>query len=267
MKLILFSLLCLSTRIAAQCDEPVVHMSGTQLINNVSVTVTSFGDVDELADFCLQGPYWINSNFPGEDGGYTFTFLPPIQSVSLGFTAIDNKPSLPAVEEVEIYINGNHYFIPSPGLAPQECSAMAIITPSGNIGGDPSVNIDCGWSNLNITSDISTLTILGNKISGMPAGSIFSLKICTDLAVDDNPGVAKNITIFPNPIVDKVNFSGYQFSDASVSIFNAWGQLCKKTTGINGNRFSIDFDQFSNGLYIVQITELGNIIYTDKIIK
>lgn len=160
-------------QIQGQCSTQVFHSSGTLPVGCTSVTVTSDGSTGVL-DYCDETPYWIGVGSSG--GSYTFTFFPPVSSVSLGLTAINNQPAFSSQEEVRFEINGAPYPITIPGT-PGTCFTPAIITSTGAVGADTG---EVGaWGNMDINTTISTLKVEDVIFSGVPNGVIFSLFICS----------------------------------------------------------------------------------------
>src|SRR5690606_32728256 len=93
----------------SQCQNNVTIQNGVQNIDNVSVSVSSFGMVGYGSNCANSSPYLIGrtGNNYG-DGGYSFNFLPSINSLTLNFDAINNIDA-ENNEEIELLINGDHY--------------------------------------------------------------------------------------------------------------------------------------------------------------
>jgi gliding motility-associated-like protein len=210
--------------VQAQCTSQVTHISGTQVINCVNVTVTSFGETDVLPSYCpsVTTPYLIGYSFANGngDGGYTFNFSPPINAATLNFSGISN--TFPSSEEVMLFVNGTHYPIPTAGSL-NACDAMALLTPGGNVGGCIGCSVS-GWSGTNIVGPISTLTVF-DTISGAPAGCLFSLYICNPVVpAGGTVDLGNDTTLCPgnNLLLDAtVAGSTYHWQDNSTnSTFN-----------------------------------------------
>jgi hypothetical protein len=171
--LFLLLMVLLPYQMKGQCTRQVFHSSGTISVGCTNVTVTSDGSTGVL-DFCDETPYW--AGIGSSSGSYTFTFSPPVSSVSLGLTAINNQPAFQSEEEVRFEINGVPYPIMIPGT-PGACYTPAIITPTGAVS---AVSGEVGaWGNMDINTTISTLKVEDVIFAGVPNGVIFSLFICS----------------------------------------------------------------------------------------
>ncbi|MBD3584104.1 hypothetical protein [Flavobacterium selenitireducens] len=146
----------------AQCSNRVSHISKTFLINNVWVNVSSIGIVGESNYCSAVKPYWIGSNGKKEGPGeYTFSFSPPISSLSLNIIAIDNSAT--GEEEVEILLNSNKvklgFFAPNQNVG--KCiDELAVLTEEGNLSGKRnSPSISFGAKNIRIEGIIKEITV------------------------------------------------------------------------------------------------------------
>ncbi|MFV0304613.1 MAG: S8/S53 family peptidase [Moheibacter sp.] len=77
-----------------------------------------------------------------------------------------------------------------------------------------------------------------------------------------------NITVYPNPVVDKLNFQLNQtLTNTHVKVFNQMGQIVfnKKFDSLKSNQ-SVDFSSFPSGVYMVYIKSNEGTI-TKKVIK
>jgi len=157
----------------AQCLNKVDHLSGTQTVNCVDVTVTADGS-SLNGNICGIGPYWVGQF---ANGSYTFDFSRTITGVTIDVIAINNNFPPNAREELSVSINGAFYPITQPGV-PTNCPGIdpAEISPNGTIIGCN--NCVSGWEDITIIEPINTINIESIFISGGPGGIIFSLYIC-----------------------------------------------------------------------------------------
>lgn len=163
----------------AQCTNQLTHITGSQIVAGVNVTVTTAGNTCWWNTYCptVTSPYFIGyAPGPGSGpGSFTFTFSPPINGIRLNFGGASCGPS--DCEEVRLYINGAHYPMASIGTN-NACDAMASLTGAGDLRGCPGCGVS-GWSGTSITGfPISTLTVEDFVLMGFPNGSLFSLWIC-----------------------------------------------------------------------------------------
>lgn len=272
-RIILKVLFLYSTITFGQCNYQITHLTGTESVNGISVTVESFGKAMSYS-FCDVSPYMIGGGYPNGmfevgDGGYTFSFSPAISSASLNFSAIDNIPSWQAEEEIEILINGTHYNPSQSGLHLNECnSAMAVLKENGNIGGNPSVMTGSGFNNLSISGNIQTLTVFSHLIMGNPGGSLFSLSICNNNLQNDDFEMPISYNLFSNPMNDYFTFtSTKELNNVSMKVLNIQGQTCQELKAINGTQVYIERSSLAKGVYFIQVKEKDEIIFNSKIIN
>ena len=167
-------LLVLSQHLQAQCLNKVNHLTGTQTVNCVEVTVTPSGSSLNGMD-CGVGPYWVGQF---ANGSYTFDFSETITGVTIDVTAINNGFPLPGTnEELVVFINGAFYPITQPGV-PLNCPGRdpAEISPTGTIVACD--NCLSAWDNITIIEPINSIEIESRFLGGGPGGIIFSLYIC-----------------------------------------------------------------------------------------
>ena len=75
------------------------------------------------------------------------------------------------------------------------------------------------------------------------------------------------ISIYPNPFSSSTTIqSNEQFSDATLHIYNIYGQLMLQIAPINGNTFILESANLSNGMYYLQVSEGGKIRIKEKVI-
>jgi Secretion system C-terminal sorting domain len=161
----------------AQCTNKLSHISGTQLVAGVNVTVTSVGNTCSWTTYCfgITDPYMIGyAPGPGSGpGALTFTFSPAVDGLRFNFSGASGSGA--STEEIRLAINGAHYPMSSAG-APNACDAMAILTGAGDLQGVGGVS---GWANTNISGfPITTLTVEDFVLGGTPNGALFSLWFC-----------------------------------------------------------------------------------------
>jgi hypothetical protein len=171
-----------------QTLQRVSHLSGTQRINDIDVTVTSKGMIPILrpGTYCNKeaAPYFMGYNtstYECATGSYTFTFSPPVAFVTLNFEGISSSDVY--YEEVMIDVNGYHYPITETG-SPTPCEPLAALTPNGNITGCENCS-GSGWNGTHIEGPIYTLTITDSVIKGEPAGVLFGMYLSYVSLVED----------------------------------------------------------------------------------
>ncbi len=262
---ILFSVVTSLRTATAQCTNQVTNLSGTSIVNGINVTVTSAGLVDMLM-YCqgIATPYWVGQfNNSSGNGSYTFSFTPPVTGVTLNLSAISNIPGV-GVEEVLIKINGFNYAITS--LADTTpCEPMAVITPSGNIGGCFNCS-GSGSSGINIITPISTLQVNNLLISGVPNGTVFSIFICDSVPTGiDNLNADNHFSICPNPFNTNLNISTSETQLLELTVYDLLSN--KLIQQIFTNSASINTEQLAKGIYFYEVKNKNGIIKNGKVVK
>lgn len=75
----------------------------------------------------------------------------------------------------------------------------------------------------------------------------------------------EQITLFPNPAYEHITIAGLK-SQETIYIYNSVGKQVKKII-CSGPQMIIPLQEFTNGIYYLQITGPGGIHYTHKVIK
>ena len=248
---------CISVN--AQCTNQLFHTSGTLSINGVQVTTTSFGDFGIVTNYCPNStqPYLIGADYsyPNHTGGYTFQFSPSVDSVSLNFSGMHNG------EMVQIYVNGNHYSVPSIGVY-NGCDSLAHLTPTGDIvgqiDGSPS-----GWNGTIISGPINEITVIDSIIEGTPNGVVFSIFFCSNFTTSINENSKQKTSVYPIPTKDKIKVETEVNSELEIS--NLQGQVIISKI-LYQEISDVDISLLDNGVYILSISKNGK-SETKKIVK
>jgi hypothetical protein len=74
------------------------------------------------------------------------------------------------------------------------------------------------------------------------------------------------LTYFPNPVKDIFSISLQNEIITQIIISNSIGQLMNTKTNIYNNKYSLDFQDYPNGIYLVSIYT-GENMKTIKVIK
>ena len=260
MKILILSALLFSlntTTLFSQCTNQVLNLSGTSVVNGISVEVTSSGVVDSNSDYCDSTmPYFIGYNYisgSSGNGSYTFTFSPAIDAATLNFSGISNLGG--SSEEVKLFVNGLHYAIPEVGSA-SGCDALAVLTTSGDIAGCAECSVS-GWNGTTIAGPIYSLEVADSVIAGIPSGAIFSLFICNETTIGvEEKTATPNLQFFPNPFTTETRLqTNRMMQNASLIIYNSLGQEVKQVNAISGQSVTVSRDNLPEGLYFVYLTQ------------
>lgn len=256
--------LLVSSFAKSQCSDKIEIHSGTLLMNGINVSVTPTSTYSSISTNCNSAsPYYIGTQIGSGISGYKFDFNPPTTAVTLNFASLDNIGS--SVEEVQIYVNGSHYPVPSVGTV-NECGSVATITASGNI----RACVGCtsqGWDGTTIQGPISTITISNQTISGNTGGSVFSIFIC-DASLETNHILPNSeIIVSPNPAKDFLSIRlSKNDSPFSFVLFNSLGQKIITGKDCSPIETNVNVESVLSGIYYLEITKSNNITSVQKII-
>ncbi len=85
-------------------------------------------------------------------------------------------------------------------------------------------------------------------------------------------GITKNTnknssSIFPNPFISSTTIQTTEnLNNATLTIFNSYGQMVKQVNNISGQTISLLRDNLPSGLYFIHLTQNNKLITTTKII-
>jgi hypothetical protein len=251
-----------------QCTDQVLNLNGTATVNGTQVTVTSSGFVASNSVYCgATFPYFVGYSYSSNSGGngsYTFNFSPPISAATLNFSGVSRD--LSNAEEVKLFVNGTHYQIPAVGSL-NGCDALAILTPLGDIAACAGCSVS-GWNGTTINGPINSITVIDTVLIGAPAGSIFSLFICNDVSTGlvENK-ITDNHQYYPNPFfIETTLQTSIILKDASLIIYNSFGQKVKQIKNISGQTVILHRDNLPSGMYIFHLTQDNITITIDKLV-
>ncbi|MEP7264469.1 MAG: hypothetical protein ABI772_08225 [Bacteroidota bacterium] len=235
----------------AQCSNQVTHLTGTTTVNGVNVSVSSTGFTSDNSTYCASTiPYFVGYNVVSGNGMYTFNFSPSINSLTLNFSGISNGGI--GQEIVLLYINGTHYSIPSAGI-PNNCDAMATLTPTGDITGCASCGVS-GWNGTTISGNISSFSIVDSAAWGQGNGALFSLFICNSVQTGiDQSEANSSYQLFPNPF-------------SLQTTLQTTGQFVKQINNISGQEVILLRDNLSSGLYFIRLTQDSRLLTAEKLV-
>ena len=262
--LISFCLLFFSEVTRSQCPNQVTHLTGTSIVNGVSVAVSSNGNVDANTAYCIStNPYFVgyNSQAGSGNGSYIFDFTPPISSLTLDFSGISNAGI--GQEAIVLTVNGAHY--PVTTIAdPNNCDPLASINTDGDITGCTACSVS-GWLGTTITGPISSLVVSDIAIWGSGNGAIFSLYICdpTTSALAENS--ALNNVIYPNPFSNELNLNINSTGNTEFVLYDAFSK--KLIDNSLTNNSSVNTEHLVGGIYFYELKVDNQIIKKGKLVK
>lgn len=93
------------------------------------------------------------------------------------------------------------------------------------------------------------------------ANQSFETCYIDEVSVREQIQQQNEISIYPNPTSETVRIEGVR--PAEVQVYNAFGQLVKTVRDSN----AISVADLSHGVYLLRITDMNGMVYTDKITK
>jgi len=222
--------------------------TGANLIFNNAGAGEQTVDYPITASSCLQ-----SSSTKNADGKYEVT---PVACVT-GMTVKIQKPAAWPALYLYAYVNNLPIIGNWPGVQ---------LTVDAN-----------GWGSYTFDASVTALTFIINNNAGaqaadmsLTASACFTSDGATVTSVDcATTAVADvNVTplaIYPNPIVDKLNFIGSENID-KVSVHSLTGQLVLSVSSLS-NKSTVDVKSLKSGIYFVSIDYPTGKKLTEKIIK
>lgn len=243
--------LFLALNLIAQKNQ-LTHLSGTEKVNGVQVTVRSKGSVSQNTSYCESSqPYHIGSDQPIiGNGSYIFEFEPAVTEVILNFSAISSSDAT-YHEEVIIRKNGKHYKVPYAGKD-NGCDKLAIINKRGNIAPCQNCN-GAGFNGLVIPGPIKKIELKDSVIFGSPAGTLFSIFIGDPIKKMEHKEVksVRALRLIPHQNnSDFIKVIGWPDQEAMLEVKNEKGKILKEMTQKVKNGESIDVSSLPPGYYI-----------------
>lgn len=170
------------------------------------------------------------------------------------------------------YFFYNWNYSPITTCTSQRTEVQLVVTPSPDLPGGENTQVftngqtiadllitgtNLTWysdANGNTTIPTSTVLVEGttyyvNQTIDGCSSELKAVFVTTDLNVGES--IFKNIIFYPNPTEDTVYFSNTA-TISSYKIYTITGQLLQNTT-VKSDRFSVDMNNFSSGLYLIEL--------------
>jgi hypothetical protein len=91
-------------------------------------------------------------------------------------------------------------------------------------------------------------------------------KITSIVSAVNEAGDEETISVYPNPFCSETTLqSDKVFKDATLTIYNLYGQTVKQIKNISGQTITLYRDNLPGGLYFINLTQ-GNKTFTDKLV-
>jgi hypothetical protein len=120
-----------------------------------------------------------------------------------------------------------------------------------------------GWVRIDVVPTSTSFTVKDYAYNSTPNACIQAGQTTLGLThVNEN-----TFSIFPNPFTSSatIQTSG-NLSNASLTIFNAYGQTIKQMKNISGHTITFSRENLPNGLYFFQLTDENKIIAIEKVL-
>ncbi len=154
--------------------------------------------------------------------------------------------------------------IPATPIISQVGNILTSNTPSGNQWYDSS-GIISGATNstYTITSSDNYFCIVSELGCVSDTSNVINA-LLTGLSTLEN---IYRFTIYPNPFSSQTTLRADIFlNNATVSVYNCFGQIAKKIEHISGHTVTLSRDNLLSGIYFIRLTEGNKIITSEKLV-
>lgn len=112
-----------------------------------------------------------------------------------------------------------------------------------------------GWARLDVFATSTSFTVKDYAYESTPTACIQAGQ--TSLGMDEYSS-SSIVSISPNPFISSTTIQVIgNLSDASLTVYSAYGQPLKQVTAISGQAVSLSRDNLPSGVYFIELTE-GN---------
>ena len=121
-----------------------------------------------------------------------------------------------------------------------------------------------GWARFDVVATSSSLTIKDYAYESSPNVCIQSGQSILGL---NEYSINNRFSIFPNPLISSTTLeTSYDLKNASLTLYNTYGQALKQVNNISGQTISLSRDNLSSGLYLIRLTEENKIIAEEQLL-
>jgi hypothetical protein len=120
-----------------------------------------------------------------------------------------------------------------------------------------------GWARIDLLATSTSFTIKDYAYDSTPNACIQSGKNILGINEISN----NTISVFPNPFTSSttIQIDG-NFQNATLTIYNSYGQPLKQVKNISGNTVSLSRDNLPSGIYFIRQAKEKKIIAATKLI-
>jgi hypothetical protein len=120
-----------------------------------------------------------------------------------------------------------------------------------------------GWVRIDVVPTSTSFTVKDYAYNSTPNACIQAGQTTLGLEESNDPA----LTVFPNPFSSSTTIQTKgNLNDASLTIFNAYGQTIKQMKNISGHTITFSRENLPNGLYFFQLTDENKIIAIEKVL-
>lgn len=121
-----------------------------------------------------------------------------------------------------------------------------------------------GWARLDLLPTSTSFTIKDYAYESTPNACIQSGQTILGINENSNNDV---FSIFPNPLISSTTIQTIgNLQNATLTIYNSFGQTLKQVKNISGQTVSLSRDNLASGLYSIRLAEENKIIAVKKLI-
>jgi hypothetical protein len=121
-----------------------------------------------------------------------------------------------------------------------------------------------GWARFDVVATSSSFTIKDYAYESSPNTCIQSGQSILGL---NEHSINNRFSIFPNPLISSTTLeTSYDLKNASLTLYNAYGQTLKQVNNISGQTLSLSRDNLPSGLYLIRLTEENKIIAEEQLL-
>jgi hypothetical protein len=223
-------------------DGTTLNLSDRESVivtETVDLAGTNIEEFDDLSVVVLFQDFATKEIFQSEYSIENGAFSVEASGSSITYDGIPVPDFNPAMLEYDIELPAGTTEVPLVEGIPADPNATVVVVPAWELPGTTIV-------------DVFSEDLLHR----------FTYQIHFTVAVGvDEPGLSRNIRVFPNPAKDRINFSG--FNKADIRILSITGQQVMTVNSLTGN--SVDVSALDNGVYTIQIKLEDNDLINKKI--
>ncbi len=122
-------------------------------------------------------------------------------------------------------------------------------------------------THLSLIGEKKVANLLLNFFSTNPTSTPWFMGNRCSLATGIENSISNSSSVFPNPFSSQATLqSDYFFKNATLIVYNTFGQTVKELKNISGQTVFLSRDHIASGLYFVKLTQDSKVITVDKLV-